>query len=92
MIKGSKNKHALLILLMFYLKKNRTKTIENGGKSHNEIKVFFSNTLWTQLLVPLEFLMGKVFSHSYLKIILKKKKTDSVRNLKMAMFGSSNRQ
>ncbi len=49
MIKGgSENKPALLILLIFYLKKNHknltfhwTKTIENGGKSHYEINVFF---------------------------------------------------
>ncbi len=63
---GSENKPALLILLIFYKKKHKnlsfhwTKTIEIGGKTHYEINVFFSNTRWTQLLVPLESLMSKI--------------------------------
>ncbi len=34
--------------------------IENGGKYHYEINIFFSNTHWTQLLAPLEILMSKI--------------------------------
>ncbi len=49
---GSENKPALLILLNFYLEKSQksnlsAKTNENGGKSHYEINVFFSNTRWS---------------------------------------------
>ncbi len=55
----SENKPALLILLIFYLKKPHknltfhwTKTIENGGKSHYEINVFIKYTLDTIIGTP----------------------------------------
>ncbi len=56
---GSENKSALLILLIFYFifyHKNRTfrwtKTIENVGKSHDEINVFLKYTLDTIVGTP----------------------------------------
>ncbi len=54
MIKGgSENKPALLILLIFYLKKkNHKNLIENGGKSHYEINVFLKYTLDTIVGTP----------------------------------------
>ncbi len=51
MIKGCGNKSALLILLIFYKKKNHKNLTFNkckmGGVYQYEIHIFFSNTHWT---------------------------------------------
>ncbi len=55
---GSEKKPALLLLLIFDFKNHKnltfhwTKTIENGGKYHYEIKVFLKYTLDTIIGTP----------------------------------------
>ncbi len=62
-----------------------TKTIENGGKSHYEM--FFSNTRWTQLLVPLEILMSKI-SLKYIPIhIYNCEHSRVIMNMKLSSHG-----
>ncbi len=75
MIKDCENESALLILLIFYLKKSQKSNLSLDNKSlkWEEIsllnKCFFSNTRWTQLLATLEILMSKI-SLKYIPILI----------------------
>ncbi len=84
---GCENKYALLILLIFYFKKSQKSklSLENtnlkwgGGGYHYEINVF-----WTQLLVPLEILMSKLYL-KYIPIHIQNfEHTSVIMNMKLS--------
>ncbi len=63
------------------------KNLKWGGKYHYEINVFFSNTCWTQLLVPLEILMSKI-SLKYIPIHIHNfEHTSVIMNMKLSSHG-----
>ncbi len=68
---GCENVSALLILLNFFFFKSQKSNVSldnthfKWGKYYYEI-IFFSNTRWTQLLVLLENLMGKISLKYYI--------------------------
>ncbi len=77
MIKEGSEKTCILILLIFYLKRNHknltfhwTKTNWKWGKISLWNKCFFSNTRWTQLLVPLETVLWVKYIWSIFPFIL----------------------
>ena len=80
-----KNSSALLILLIFYLKKIHKKCILS--LDNKNWKRFFSNALWTQLLAPLEILMSKI-SLKYIPIQIHNFEHSSlIINMKLSRHG-----
>ncbi len=82
--------------LLFKKKSQKSKlSLENtnlkwgGGGYHYEINVFFffSNTCWTQLLVPLEILMSKIYL-KYIPIHIHNfEHTSVIMNMKLSSHG-----
>ncbi len=90
---GCENKCALLILLIFYKKKKKKKSkpsLYNTNLKWGEISLWnkknFSNTCWTQLLVPLEILMSKIYL-KYIPIHIHNFEHTSVMNMKLSSHG-----
>ncbi len=92
---GCENKCALLFLLTFYfflnLKKSKL-SLENNNLKWGKISLwnkcfFFSNTCWTQLLVPLEILMSKIYL-KYIPIHIHNfEHTSVIMNMKLSSHG-----
>ncbi len=56
--KVCENESALLILLIFYIKKSQKSNLSLDNKKKNGGKYY--ERCWTQLLAPLEILMSKI--------------------------------
>ncbi len=78
--------------LLFFFKSQKSKlSLENKnlkwGKYHYEMHVFFSNTCWTQLLVPLDILMSKIYL-KYIPIHIHNfEHTSMIMNMKLSRHG-----
>ncbi len=82
---GCENLSALLILLIFYLKKSQKSnlSLDNKNLKWGEI----SNTRWTQLLAPLEILMSKI-SLKYIPIHIHNfEHSRVIMNMKLSSHG-----
>ncbi len=67
---GCGNKSALLILLIFCLKKSKKSnlSLENKNLKWQKLQFFFSKTHWTQLNVPFySILFEKIRNHSFIQ-------------------------